>query len=161
MTGSLKASLPPSCSSLPRQRGTRPHFSSPSLRRCSVPVSTGDRSTICLAALFAKAGHDAARDAGYALSTLQHATSKSGRLRRNPFHFGDVVTGQHFTHRTSELKELVRDLRSGQSVLIISARRYGKTSLITAVLERLRTQHTLVAYVDLLRTTTKERFANQ
>jgi uncharacterized protein len=81
--------------------------------------------------------------------------------RRNPFRFGDVVTGQHFTHRTSELKELVRDLRSGQSVLIISARRYGKTSLITAVLERLRTQHTLVAYVDLLRMTTEERFANQ
>jgi len=44
---------------------------------------------------------------------------------------------------------------------VISPRRYGKTSLITAVLERIRKQHILVAYVDLLRTTTKERFANQ
>ena len=81
--------------------------------------------------------------------------------KRNPFRFGDVATGEHFTDRTSELKELVRDLRRGQSVLIISPRRYGKTSLIMAVLERIRTQHLLVAYVDLLRTTTKERFANQ
>jgi uncharacterized protein len=81
--------------------------------------------------------------------------------RRNPFRFGEVATGEHFTDRTGELKELVRDLHSGQSVLIISPRRYGKTSLITAVLERLRKQHTLVAYVDLLRTTTKERFADQ
>jgi uncharacterized protein len=81
--------------------------------------------------------------------------------KRNPFRFGDVATGQHFTNRTSELKELVRDLRSGQSVLVISPRRYGKTSLITAVLERLRKRHILVAYIDLLRTTSKERLANQ
>jgi uncharacterized protein len=72
-----------------------------------------------------------------------------------------VATGEHFTDRTSELRELVRDLRSGQSVLIISPRRYGKTSLITAVVERVRKHGVLVAYVDLLRTTTKERFANQ
>ena len=80
---------------------------------------------------------------------------------RNPFRFGDVATGEHFTDRTREITELVRDLRSGQSVLVISPRRYGKTSLITAVLARIRKQHVLVAYVDLLRTTTKERFANQ
>src|SRR6266542_2970200 len=86
---------------------------------------------------------------------------KADEPRRNPFRFGDVATGEHFTDRTSELKELIRDLSSGQSVLIISPRRYGKTSLITAVLDRLRKQHTLVAYVDLLRTTTKERFAQQ
>jgi AAA+ ATPase superfamily predicted ATPase len=81
--------------------------------------------------------------------------------RRNPFRFGDVATGEHFTDRKAEIAELVRDLRSGQSVLVISPRRYGKTSLITAVLERVRKQHLLVAYVDLLRTTTKERFASQ
>jgi AAA+ ATPase superfamily predicted ATPase len=72
-----------------------------------------------------------------------------------------VATGEHFTDRDVETRELVRDLRSGQSVLIISPRRYGKTSLITAVTETVRKQHILVAYIDLLRTTTKERFANQ
>src|SRR5438093_3014369 len=86
---------------------------------------------------------------------------KADESRRNPFRFGAVATGEHFTDRKPEIAELVRDLRSGQSVLVISPRRYGKTSLITAVLERVRKQHVLVAYVDLLRTTTKERFANQ
>src|SRR5262245_18499637 len=86
---------------------------------------------------------------------------KPNDWRRNPFRFGDVAMGEHFTDRKSEIAELVRDLRSGQSVLVISARRYGKTSLITAVLKRVRKQGVLVAYVDLLRTTTKERFANQ
>jgi hypothetical protein len=81
--------------------------------------------------------------------------------RRNPFRFGDVATGKHFTDRRAEIAEFVRDLHSGQSVLVISPGRYGKTSLITAVLERVHKQHILVAYVDLLRTTTKERFANQ
>ena len=79
----------------------------------------------------------------------------------NPFRFGDVATGEHFTDREAETKELMADLRSGQSVLIISPRRYGKTSLITSVIDRVRKQHLLVAYVDLLRTTTKERLANQ
>src|SRR5947207_15246869 len=37
----------------------------------------------------------------------------------------------------------------------------ARHSLITAALERVRKQHMLVAYVDLLRTTTQERFANQ
>src|ERR1700694_4501758 len=89
---------------------------------------------------------------------LLHKAESAGR---NPFRFGDVATGEHSTDREAETKELVADLRSGQNVLIISPRRYGKTSLITAVLERLRKQHLLVAYVDLLRTTTKERFADQ
>jgi uncharacterized protein len=86
---------------------------------------------------------------------------KSDDFRRNPFRFGDVATGEHFTDREAETRELIGDLRSGQNVLVISPRRYGKTSLITAVMDRIRKQHVLVAYIDLLRTTTKERFANQ
>jgi hypothetical protein len=86
---------------------------------------------------------------------------KSESPRRNPFRFGDVATGEHFTNRQTETTELVSDLRSGQSVLVISPRRYGKTSLITAVIDKIRKQQVLVAYVDLLRTTTKERFASQ
>jgi AAA+ ATPase superfamily predicted ATPase len=85
---------------------------------------------------------------------------KSESPSRNPFRFGDVATGEHFTNRQAETRELVSDLRSGQSVLIISPRRYGKTSLITAVIDRIRKQHLLVAYIGLLRTTTKERFAS-
>jgi hypothetical protein len=56
---------------------------------------------------------------------LLHRTESAGR---NPFRFGDVATGEHFTNRAAETKELFADLRGGQNVLIISPRRYGKTS---------------------------------
>ena len=46
--------------------------------------------------------------------------------------------GDHFTNRHTATSELVSDLRSGQSVLVISPRRYGKTSLITAVIDKIR-----------------------
>jgi uncharacterized protein len=72
-----------------------------------------------------------------------------------------VATGEHFTNRDAEIRELSADLRSGQSILVISPRRYGKTPLVTAVIEKVRKQHMLVAYLDLLRTTSKDRFANQ
>ena len=83
---------------------------------------------------------------------------KADEPERNPFRFGDVATGEHFTDREAETTELISDLRIGQSVLVISPRRYGKTSLITVVVEKVRAQRVFVAYVDLLRTTTKERF---
>jgi hypothetical protein len=92
---------------------------------------------------------------------LFRSVRKTDNPKRNPFRFGDVATGEHFTDREAETAELGNDLRSGQSVLVISPRRFGKTSLITAVMEKIRKQQVLVAYVDLLRTTTKERFASQ
>ncbi|MBI4493398.1 MAG: AAA family ATPase [Chloroflexi bacterium] len=81
--------------------------------------------------------------------------------RANPFRYGGVATGEYFTDRERELAELAGDLRSGQSVVVLSPRRYGKTSLITEVIARLRGEQALVAYVDVLRATTREQFASQ
>ncbi len=46
-------------------------------------------------------------------------------------------------------------------MVIISPRRYGKTSLVFQVLGRLRRQDVLVAYLDLLSTPTKDRLADR
>src|SRR5574341_848527 len=73
---------------------------------------------------------------------------------QNPFRFGGVVTGEDFADRRAELTELGRELRDGQHLFLLSPRRYGKTSLILRLLERLRRQGMLVAYVDVFRTTT-------
>lgn len=73
---------------------------------------------------------------------------------QNPFRFGGVVTGEDFADRRAELAELGRELRGGQHLFLLSPRRYGKTSLILMLLERLRRQEILVAYVDVFRTTT-------
>lgn len=48
----------------------------------------------------------------------------------NPFEFSDPVTGDSFADRKSELKTLAARMLSGQNVIVISPRRYGKTSLI-------------------------------
>ncbi len=73
---------------------------------------------------------------------------------QNPFKFGSVVSGDDFADRRRELAELARELTNGQHLFLLSPRRYGKTSLILTLLERLRSRRTLVAYVDVFRTTT-------
>lgn len=48
----------------------------------------------------------------------------------NPFEFSDPVVGDAFTDRAAELRALTARMLSGQNVILISPRRYGKTSLI-------------------------------
>ena len=78
----------------------------------------------------------------------------------NPFVFGKAVSGENFADRERELKELALDLKSGQNVLIYSPRRYGKTSLISEVLAKLRKERLLTVYVDLFAATSKKKFAD-
>ncbi|HBB67011.1 MAG: hypothetical protein A2X28_09045 [Elusimicrobia bacterium GWA2_56_46] len=52
----------------------------------------------------------------------------------NPFRFGAIVEGEHFTNRRQEIKELVSDIESGQNVVLISQRRYGKSSMVNKAL---------------------------
>lgn len=68
---------------------------------------------------------------------------------RNPFTYGRVVVGEAFADRKTELADLMRELEAGQSVILQSPRRYGKTSLIIAVLSRLEERGFITALVDL------------
>lgn len=47
----------------------------------------------------------------------------------NPFHYGSPAEGEYFVGRDEEIDTLVSRIRAGVSVVIISPRRYGKTSL--------------------------------
>jgi uncharacterized protein len=78
---------------------------------------------------------------------------------RNPFTYGDLVSDEAFTDRADELAQLKADLRNGQNVAVIAPRRYGKSSLVKAVLSELLAEGILVVEVDLMTTPTKERFA--
>ena len=71
----------------------------------------------------------------------------------NPFVYGEVVTDRNFADRTGEIKELVRDLKDCEKIFLISPRRYGKTSLIMNVLEKLRKHGTYVIYIDIYKAT--------
>ena len=58
----------------------------------------------------------------------------------NPFVYGKVARGAAFADREAEIDELMADIASSQNVIIFSPRRYGKTSLILEVLDRIREQ---------------------
>lgn len=76
----------------------------------------------------------------------------------NPFVYGKVARGESFTDREAESEELMADIASGQSVIIFSPRRYGKTSLILEVLDRVREEGLLAVYLDLFKVTSEEGF---
>ena len=79
----------------------------------------------------------------------------------NPFHYGSPAEGPHFAGRGEELDTLVSRMRNGISVVLISPRRYGKTSLHRAAqarLARLRPA-TAVIEVNVLRATSMASLA--
>ena len=77
----------------------------------------------------------------------------------NPFTFGDLALDEAFTDREAEVRELASDMRNGQNVLVYAPRRYGKSSLVLRAAQEAMRQKVLVAYCDLMKTPTKERFA--
>lgn len=77
---------------------------------------------------------------------------------KNPFIYGEEVSGKAFCDRRDEIKELLRDIENGQNVIIFSPRRYGKTSLIKEVPKKAKTKGILTFYVDLYPAITKEKF---
>jgi len=76
----------------------------------------------------------------------------------NPFVYGKVVRGRYFADREAEIAELINDIASGQNVIVFSPRRYGKTSLILEVLDRVKAEGLLTFYLDLFKVTSQETF---
>ncbi|MBI2864384.1 MAG: ATP-binding protein [Chloroflexi bacterium] len=79
----------------------------------------------------------------------------------NPFRYGKVVSGEYFTDREGELTEIESDVLNGQDLVVISPRRYGKTSLVLQAAEHLRKRDVLVAYIDLFRSPAKDKLAER
>ena len=70
---------------------------------------------------------------------------------RNPFHYGTPVSGEHFAGRESELRALTSRMRDGINVVVVSPRRYGKTSLLSAAAGSLERSGAAVVQVNVLR----------
>ncbi len=51
-------------------------------------------------------------------------------MAANPFHYGTPATGDNFAGRAAELETLLSRMRGRVNVVVVSPRRYGKTSLI-------------------------------
>jgi AAA+ ATPase superfamily predicted ATPase len=74
----------------------------------------------------------------------------------NPFRFGALARDDAFTDREDEVSELLADARNGQDVVIFAPRRFGKTSLVDRVQQRLVRDKVLVGQVNLMKAPTKE-----
>ncbi len=77
-------------------------------------------------------------------------------MDKNPFKFGSIVEGEYFANRSEEIKKVKSILRSENHLIIISPRRYGKTSLINKVAKELKRPHIAI---DLQVITAVEDFA--
>ncbi len=77
---------------------------------------------------------------------------------KNPFKFGSVVDGRHFANRRQEIKHVKSILNSENHLILISPRRFGKTSLVFNVTRKLRRP---VLHLNLQMVTSPEDFARQ
>lgn len=78
---------------------------------------------------------------------------------KNPFRFGQLVTGVHFCNRLTELKEIKKAIINGYSLWVYSPRRFGKTSLILKAFEEITDIKTI--YLDLYNVQSLSAFAEK
>jgi len=69
-------------------------------------------------------------DSFASVGKMLYLCRKNNRRMTNPFKFGVLVDDEYFTDRTKELKEVQRSLNSENHLILISPRRFGKSSLI-------------------------------
>ncbi|HEV7162063.1 MAG TPA: hypothetical protein VGN25_02305 [Solirubrobacteraceae bacterium] len=79
----------------------------------------------------------------------------------NPFRYGALALDDAFTDREVEVAELTADALNGQDVVLFAPRRYGKSSLLWRVSQKLIAQRALVAQVNLMTTPTVTRLAEK
>ena len=87
--------------------------------------------------------------------------ASAGDEQTNPFQYGALALDDAFADRRSEIADLSSDVRNGQDVVLFAPRRYGKSSLIWRVVQRLVRRGVLVGQIDLMSTPTREKFAER
>jgi len=66
----------------------------------------------------------------------------------NPFLFGKIVTDEHFCNREREQRLIADNLLGGQSIVVISPRRIGKSSLLAVVSSGLEKKGMICGRID-------------
>lgn len=79
---------------------------------------------------------------------------------KNPFIYGEAVTGDNFCNRKEEIIKLSSDLIDSQKIFLISSRRFGKTSLIKMTLEEVKKKNIKTIYLDIEGISTYKKFLN-
>lgn len=70
-------------------------------------------------------------------------------MMKKAFIYGVSVAGENFTDRVKETRRLKMDFENGQNVILLSARRMGKTSLVQKVANEINSATIKVVYMDI------------
>ena len=76
----------------------------------------------------------------------------------NPFIIGKAAEGEYFINRTEDCKRLDANLTHGINTIIISPRRWGKTSLVKKVLNDIHDDRFISVFVDVFRCKSEYEF---
>lgn len=77
-----------------------------------------------------------------------------------PFIFGKIASGDEFTDREDETKHLINNFLSGINTVLISPRRWGKSSLVTKAAKTAlkRNKKLRICFIDLYNIRSEEQF---
>jgi uncharacterized protein len=81
-------------------------------------------------------------------------------MKSSPFSYGSTVSKHSFTNRESEVRKLTANLLGGINTMVISPRRWGKSSLVEHVTNIIRTDHPgiKIALIDMFTVNSEEEF---
>ena len=75
-----------------------------------------------------------------------------------PFVFGVATSGDNFTDREKETQRLLLNFTHGVNTILISPRRWGKTSLVKKVAQLAQTKTRKIVYLDIFSCRTESEF---
>ena len=81
---------------------------------------------------------------GYNFYLCEKFRNEKIRNMRNPFKYGTIVEDEFFTDRQQELQEIVRTMNSENHLILISPRRFGKSSLVMKAMKQIRRPYLIV-----------------
>ena len=70
-------------------------------------------------------------------------------MENKPFIFGVATSGENFTDREKETERLLSNFRYGVNTVLISPRRWGKTSLVQKVCSLVESDELRIVYLDI------------
>ena len=80
----------------------------------------------------------------YLCTDYEKSRNEKSRNMENPFKFGTIVDEEYFTDRVREVEYICRFIESANHLILISPRRFGKSSLVAKALRQSRRKNITV-----------------
>ena len=79
-------------------------------------------------------------------------------MEKKPFVFGIATSGDNFTDRKKETERLITNFRHGVNTILISPRRWGKTSLVNKACRLAQSDKLKIVYLDIFAIRSEREF---